>query len=158
MDSTIRIRRGTIADIPSILRQRRGMMAEMGMAGGAGDWEPYAALFSDFARRGISDGSYQQWLAETFAGEVIAGGAVFIIPWIGNPQDHRLQRAFIVNVFTEPGFRRRGIARQLVQTMTDWCREHGFRSVRLVASEMGRPLYASLGFVPTSEMKLALTA
>ena len=34
----------------------------------------------------------------------------------------------------------------------DWCRAQGIARVRLHASDAGRPLYASLGFTPTTEM------
>jgi hypothetical protein len=40
--------------------------------------------------------------------------------------------------------------------MVEWCRAQGFHSVRLAASDAGRPLYQSLGFNPTHEMKLEL--
>jgi GNAT superfamily N-acetyltransferase len=125
VNPSFRIRRGTAADIPAILRHRLGMLAEM-------------------------------WLAETESGEVVGGGAVYIVPWPGNPEERKRQRAFLLNVFTEPPFRRQGIARSVVQAMVDWCRREGYRSVRLMASETGRPLYQSMGFLPTAEMRLIL--
>lgn len=87
---------------------------------------------------------------------MVASGAVFIFPWSGNPKERIRKRAFILNVFTEPACRRRGIARTLVQMMVEWCRSQGFLSVRLNASDMGRPVYESLGVVPTHEMRLTL--
>jgi GNAT superfamily N-acetyltransferase len=62
----------------------------------------------------------------------------------------------ILNMFTEPTFRRRGLARMLMQTMIAWCREQGYKTVALHASDEGRPLYESLGFQPTNEMRLHL--
>ena len=41
--------------------------------------------------------------------------------------------------------------------MIDWCRARGFTFVGLHASDEGRPLYASMGFEPTPEMKLRIT-
>jgi GNAT superfamily N-acetyltransferase len=52
--------------------------------------------------------------------------------------------------------RRRGVARQLMLTMIDWCRTQGFVQVDLHASKQGKPLYESLGFQPTTEMRLKL--
>jgi hypothetical protein len=40
--------------------------------------------------------------------------------------------------------------------MTQWLKEQGFGSVVLHASDEGRPLYESLGFQPTNEMRLSL--
>jgi GNAT superfamily N-acetyltransferase len=63
---------------------------------------------------------------------------------------------WVLNVYTEPAYRRRGLAKVVLQTMIGWCREQGFRSVSLHASDAGRSLYESLGFRPTSEMQLVL--
>jgi GNAT superfamily N-acetyltransferase len=155
MISSVRIRRGTPADISSIIRHRLGMFAEMGV-GDPSQSEAYASECTTFVLQSMESGMYHSWLAETEAGEVVAGGAVYIVPWPANPSERKQQRAFLLNVFTESAFRRQGIARSLVQTMLDWCRAEGFRSVRLMASEFGRPLYESMGFRPTAEMRLAL--
>ena len=37
-----------------------------------------------------------------------------------------------------------------------WCREQGYKTVSLHASEDGRHLYEALGFKPTNEMRLGL--
>jgi len=38
-----------------------------------------------------------------------------------------------------------------------WANDHGHRVVELHASEDGRPLYESMGFLATNEMRLTLT-
>ena len=62
----------------------------------------------------------------------------------------------IVNVYTEPAYRRRGLARRLMIAMLDWLRQQGYGTVSLHASDYGRPLYESLGFKVTNEMRLQL--
>ena len=59
-------------------------------------------------------------------------------------------------MYTEPHVRRQGLARRILQIMMDWCRANGFASVSLHASTAARPLYESLGFLPTNEMRLPL--
>ncbi len=86
----------------------------------------------------------------------MAGGVVLISPWPSHPYDGQCRRATILNMYTDPPFRRQGIARRLMQTMIDWCREEGFVHVTLHASDKGRPLYESLGFEATNEMRLKL--
>jgi len=67
-----------------------------------------------------------------------------------------LARATVLNVYTEPAFRNRGLARRLMHAVIDWCRAQGLASVQLHASDAGRPLYESLGFGATNEMRLSL--
>jgi ribosomal protein S18 acetylase RimI-like enzyme len=152
MAEAFRIRRGTPADIPVIAHHRLGMFTEMGF-GDPSTYAEYASEFQSFAAREMAAGHFLSWLAETNDGEIVAGGAVLIVPWPANPKHRKQQRAFLLNVFTEPAFRRRGIARSLVRTMLDCCREQGFGSVFLHASDAGRPLYQSMGFQPTAELR-----
>jgi len=107
-------------------------------------------------RRGLTDGTYRGWLVETAGDRVVAGGGVIILEFQSHPTDPRPQRAWVVNMFTEPADRRRELARQLMQTILEWCRAEGMRFLYLHASDTGRPLYESMGFVPTNEMHLAL--
>lgn len=53
----------------------------------------------------------------------------------------------IGTVITREDYRRRGLGRRVMETALDWMRERGVRSVLLDATEEGRPLYFSLGFV-----------
>ncbi len=54
--------------------------------------------------------------------------------------------AWIGMVLVLPEYRRRGIARRLMEHALGWCGEKGVKTVKLDATDMGRPLYASLGF------------
>ena len=66
------------------------------------------------------------------------------------------QRAAHVNaVFVKPAYRRRGIARRLMELAVAWARERGCRRVRLRASDEGRLLYQTLGFAAGREMELS---
>jgi GNAT superfamily N-acetyltransferase len=107
-----------------------------------------------YLRTALSDGSYRAWLMENEDGVVAGGGGLLIAAWPGFPGERQSRRAWILNMYTEPAYRRRGIARRLVETMIEWCRAEGFRAVALHASQQGRPLYESLGFRPTNEMRL----
>ena len=60
----------------------------------------------------------------------------------------------MVNVFVDPAWRRRGLARELMEAVIAWGRSEGLARLVLHASADGRPLYEELGFEPTSEMRL----
>ncbi len=148
------IREATLADVDTIVRHRRLMFAEMGQSDPA-DLEAMAAAASTSVRSSLQDGSYRGWLAES-DGRVVAGGGLVIFSYQPSPSEPAPRRASILNMYTEPEWRRRGLARQLMERMILWCREQGFRAVSLQASEDGRPLYERLGFKPTNEMRLVL--
>ncbi len=151
---SIIIRAATLNDIPEILHQRRAMYEDMDYT----DAEKLTAMqsiTSGYLKTALADGSFRAWLASS-ENQVIGGGAIVISPWPAHPYDLECRRVTILNVYTDPQFRRRGIARQLMQTMIDWCKHEGFANVTLHASKDGRHLYESLGFNPSNEMKLKL--
>lgn len=61
------------------------------------------------------------------------------------------KRAHLMNVYTEESYRRRGIARQLVNMLIEDARVHGATDISLDATESGRPLYESMGFKASEE-------
>jgi GNAT superfamily N-acetyltransferase len=100
----------------------------------------------EYFRVALASGAYQAWVGEPSQGEIVGGGGVLISDWPGFPGEARPRRATILNVYTEPKARRRGVARRLMETMIAWCRAEGFGAVSLHASSCGRPLYEALGF------------
>ncbi len=150
----LEIRGAAISDIPEILRQRRAMYEDMEYRD-AGALAAMVSISVDYLTKAMSDGSFRAWLAS--AGDrVVGGGAVIISPWPAHPYDLECRRATILNVYTYPEYRRRGIARKLMQTMVDWSRCEGLARVNLHASRDGRHLYESMGFEPSNEMRLNL--
>ena len=61
------------------------------------------------------------------------------------------KRAHLMNVYTEENYRRRGIAKHLVNMLIGDARAHGATEISLDATESGRPLYESMGFKASEE-------
>ena len=151
---TLHIRIATLDDIAEILRQRRRMYEDMNYSD-ADALTGMVSVSAEYLAKALSNGSFRAWLASA-EDRVVAGGAIVISPWPAHPYDQECRRATILNVYTHPEYRRRGIARRLMQTMIDWCRREGFVRVSLHASKDGRSLYESLGFEIGNEMVLKL--
>ena len=149
-----RIRQATVADLGTIVRHRRCMFSEMGFREEAA-LDAMERTSVPFIKAALEDGSYRGWLVETADG-VVAGGGVLIIDFPPAPHDPRPRRAWIINMYTEPEYRGRGLAKSIVEAMIRWCREQGYGWVSLHASDAGRHLYELLGFKPTNEMRLVL--
>lgn len=153
--SAYTIRPAVAADLDAVLYHRRRMFEDMGYTDPAGQ-VGMLAISSPLIEQGLDDGNYCGWLAETAAGEVVAGAGVIFLAFHPNPADPRPRRAWVVNVFTEPAHRRQGLARRLMETIVAWCAAEGLSNLYLHASDEARALYADMGFVPTNEMRLRL--
>ena len=147
---TVTIRQATLTDLPLLLNYRRAMAAEMDSADEVAVNRMIAAL-EPYLHSAIPEGRWHAWIAEP-------GGcaSLEIVHWVPGRLDPTPRRAWIHSLYIEPTFRGRGIGRRLTQTIIAWCRERGFGWVYLHASNLGRPLYESLGFEPSSEMRLKL--
>ena len=152
------IRRATAADAAIIAHHRVSMFRDMGQV-------PTEDLAMRLLRESTStiklaldDGSYVGWLAFDTQEQVAAGAGVHIKPQLPRITHDGARVAtsavpLVVNVYTEPCWRGRGIARGLMNTLMQWSILQGFDRVVLHASDAGRPLYASLGFAATNEMR-----
>ena len=149
------IRETSPEDLEEILLHRRMMFYDMGYR----DESILDRLVNSSRpciRRYLEEKTYRGWFA--VAGERVAAGAgVLITELVSGPlSPEQTRRPYVLNVYTYPEFRKQGLARQLMQTAIQWCRSEGFKILWLHASEYGRPMYESLGFMATNEMKLVL--
>src|ERR1700723_3657741 len=110
----------------------------------------------------LRERSYIGWLAIAESDRVLAGAGANVQPQLPRISHSGIAITtapvpLVVNVYTEPDFRGMGIARALMNTLLKWTTEQGYDRVVLLASDAGRPLYQSLGFVPTNEMRWSPT-
>ena len=154
MNGNFKIREATSADLKIVVHHRRSMFFDMGYRDEAA-LAAMEATSEPFLAKGLANGSYRGWFVED-SGRVVAGGGIIIFEYHSSPSDPNPKRPLVVNMYTEPDYRRRGLARRLMEIMIAWCKQEGFGSVLLHASDEGRPLYEALGFVPTNEMRLKL--
>ncbi len=152
------IRRCDLNDAAVIARHRVEMFRDMGDV----PTDVLAERLLDESTRAlaaeIERGAYFGWFAVTDAGEVIAGVGAHVKPQLPriSHSGTRVSSSvvpLVVNVYTEPAWRKRGIASALMSSLMQWTQENGFDRVVLHASDAGRPLYASMGFLPTNEMR-----
>lgn len=154
-----RIRRATVGDTAMIARHRIAMFRDMGCGGlpDERDAEPLEAASREYLSHALPSGLYRGCLVEQ-KHAVVGGGGLIIQRGVPRPENlYGHEEAYLLNVYVEPAHRRRGLARQLMDVMLAWCREHRLARVVLHASDDGRSLYESLGFTAVdNEMRLTL--
>ena len=160
----VSIRQATLADVEVIARHRAAMYRDMGVI------TPEAAArlivaTEAYLREATPRGEYVGWLASVDAATdaVVAGVGVQrrrTLPAPRRRPDGAVhitegRQAIVVNVYTEPAFRRRGLSYRLMLELLGWARATGLESLVLHASPDGRALYERLGFSPTNEMRFS---
>lgn len=155
MNERFTIREAKPEDLAVVMHHRRSMFCDMGYGDEAAR-DAMQATSEPFFAKGLLTGTYRGWLVENEEKKVIAGGGIVIFDYHSSPLDPFPKRPMVVNMYTEPEYRRQGLARKLMDIMIEWCRKEGFGSVLLHSSTEGRSLYESLGFKQTNEMRLML--
>lgn len=158
MDTSYTIRRAAIADAAIIAGHRVAMFRDMGQVPTDALAEELLATSTTALNALLREGVYAGWLAIDGSHRVLAGAGAHIKPQLPRISHSGGRVAtscvpLVVNVYTEPVSRRKGIARALMKTLMEWSTAQGFDRVLLHASDAGRPLYLSLGFAPTNEMR-----
>ena len=139
------IRTAETTDAALISAHRRAMFAEIHTL----DESLLNALESrsvTWTERMIRGGKYYGWITDD-AGRPVASAGLLILDWPPHPFDPEGElRGYLLNVYVEPEFRKRGIARELIERCMAEARRRKIRVVTLHSSQAGRPIYERLGF------------
>ena len=135
-------RKTTKAEMQILMKLRLEMLREVN--GLSGEYE-YDENFIFESRRYFESGEQTTVIASD--GETLVGCASLSYTWIMPTFSHPTgNRAHLMNVYTRADYRRRGISKKMVEILIDEAKENGVTEISLDATEMGRPLYESLGF------------
>ncbi len=107
-----------------------------------------------YYKRALESGEHIAYLVFDNDKFIGAGGVSFyqVMPTYHNPSG---KKAYIMNMYTAPEYRRRGIAIHILDLLVNDAREQGVSQIALEATNMGRPLYKKYGFVKMEdEMEL----
>lgn len=138
----ITYRKLTQNDLEQFIRLRISQLRE---EGAREDLDLVPAL-RDYYDRHMADGTFVSWLA--MDGETIVGtsGMSFVEkpPYFGCPTG---RIGLLSSMYTNPDYRRRGIAKELLGRVVEEARAYGCGAVQITASDMGVLLYTDFGFV-----------
>ena len=99
-----------------------------------------------YYKRALENGEHIAYLVYDNGTFIGAGGVSFyqVMPTYHNPTG---KKAYIMNMYTAPEYRRQGIAIHTLDLLVNDARELGVSQITLEATDMGRPLYENYGFV-----------
>jgi GNAT superfamily N-acetyltransferase len=99
----------------------------------------------EYFRKALGDNTFIAWLAIDNEEIIATSGLSFsVVPPFPNVLDGKV--AYIMNMYTFPMYRNRGIGAELFKKIVDEAKQLGYKKITLNASDMGRPLYEKYGF------------
>jgi len=149
-----KLRATTLSDLELHVRHRVVMFQDMDYGDAAGH-ETMATTFRDRLRTWLSTGEVRGVLAES-EGQVVAGALLQFKEALPNPLSPQAVRGYLFNVYTDPAFRSRGLARRMTLALLDVAKAQGIGMIELHASKHAEGMYRSMGFEPTPEFRLIL--
>lgn len=147
-DPAFVVRRAGADDVETLVALRRAMQEELLEPGGAlsAEWE---GVTREYLRRKVPSGEFLALVAEADGGIIGTSG---LIVYEAPPTDGNAsgREGYIMNMYTRPEYRGRGIAGAFLERLLEHLRSAGAGRVWLRASPYGDPVYRRLGFEPNA--------
>jgi GNAT superfamily N-acetyltransferase len=140
------VRRAVRSDLPVIVDLRLAFDRELL----GGDLPPdrvgpHRSQVADYLATHVESDGYRLFVAEE-SGRIVGMGGLVVVDRPPHPRSRRSGEGFIVNVYSLPRWRGRGVGRAIMDALVAEGRRLRLRRVYLRTSDEGRSLYESMGF------------
>lgn len=138
-------RKANIEDIPLLLKYRIDLLRESVGEGDTSQWDFVKKQIKQYYNKAMRENTHIAYLA--FDGEICVGtgGVCFyqILPTYFKPTG---KKAYIINMYTVPKYRKQGIATQILNLLIKESLSRQATYISLEATDMGKTLYEKCGF------------
>lgn len=146
--------RASLEDLELLVRSRTEVLRAANGLDESVDMTEVESRSREYYQEALGNDLHTAYLVFDGSEMIGAGGISYytVMPTYHNPTG---KKGYIMNMYTRPEYRRRGIATKTLGLLVQDAIARGITAISLEATEMGRLLYQKYGFVPmTSEMEL----
>ena len=138
----VEYRRLTDKELDTFIEMRINQLREEGAKENI-DLRP---ALKDYYNRHMREGTFVSWIAVDEDKIIGTSGMSFVEkpPYFGCPNG---KIGLLSSMFTNPDYRRKGIAKELLRRVVEEARKYGCGTIQITASDMGVKLYTAYGFV-----------
>ena len=154
MKENYEYKKATIEDIDELVRTRITVLRAANKLSDDVDMSLVEKESYEYYKRALETGEHIGYLVYDNGTFIGAGGVSFyqVMPTYHNSTG---KKAYIMNMYTAPEYKRQGIAFHTLDLLVKDAREQGVSQIVLEATDMGWPLYEKYGFVKKEdEMEL----
>lgn len=147
-------KKATLEDIDILVKTRIEVLRAANQLSNDTDMSEVKRQSYSYYQKAFRDDSHIAYLVFDETRFVGAGAVIFfqVMPTYHNPSGNK---AYIMNMYTKPEYRRKGIAIKILDILVKESNNKGITAISLEATDMGRPLYEKYGFVKmNNEMEL----
>ena len=147
-------KKATIEDIDILTKTRVEVLRVANKLSADTNMEEVRRQSYDYYKNALCNGMHIAYLVLVENQIVGTGGVSFfqVMPTYHNPSG---KKAYIMNMYTKPLYRRKGIAYKTLDMLVTEAKRKGITAISLEATDMGRPLYEKYGFTKMKdEMEL----
>jgi GNAT superfamily N-acetyltransferase len=147
-------RRATLGDVPALVEYRVRFLNELHGRAENDETKVIRESLLRYFNKAIPSGDFIAWVAE-LDGKMVATSGMVV--WekpatYGGVESGRL--GYLLNFYTIPEARRRGIATRMLNELIKEARLLGLRYLHLHASKYGEPIYRKAGFTDPQNPEL----
>lgn len=153
-DTLFEYKRATATDLEELVRTRLIVLRAANKLSDDADMRLVEKASFAYYQKALDTKEHIAYLVYDDGDFIGAGGVSFyqVLPTYHNPDG---RRAYIMNMYTKPEYRRQGIAYRMLDLLVAAAKKQGVSQIALEATDMGRGLYEKYGFVAAgSEMEL----
>ena len=139
-------KRATIDDIEILTKTRIEVLRAANKLADDVDMTEVEKQSYEYYSKALNEGTHTAYLVFDEAKFVGAGGVSYfrVMPTYHNPSGNK---AYIMNMYTNPEYRRQGIAFETLRLLVEDAKSRGVNAISLEATDMGRQLYEKYGFI-----------
>lgn len=141
----IEYRNADLNDISELVRLRIVFLQEMGNKAISIEDENLRKVLYEYFEERVLKNEFVAYLALE-NNEIIATSGLCFYTLPPSYKNLTGKVAYIMNMYTSPSYRKRGIAKVLFQKIVEEAKIRGYKYISLHATEKGRPLYLKFGF------------
>ncbi|MCK5045961.1 MAG: GNAT family N-acetyltransferase [Candidatus Heimdallarchaeota archaeon] len=139
------LRLATRDDIQQIVELRIKFIKEIRIDTPTDKMDEYRKVMSNYLKKEMSSGNFIAWLAIS-NNEIIATSGLITIQRQPQLWNMTGQEVYIMNMYTKPEWRRKGIGTAILEKLIEEARNRGIEAIKLHATPMGKTLYEKRGF------------
>lgn len=139
------LRKANLDDIDELIEFRIHFLKEIQDYPSDEEIETFINSLKDFFLEKMKSNEFIAWLVES-NNEIIATSGLSFLQKPPHFINMTGKFAYIMNMYTRPEWRRKGIASKLLERLFEEIKQNGIQSVVLHATPTGRPLYEKYGF------------